>query len=134
MRLKSKKLKRAKFDGAYIFATVFASIGGIILLSTYAASRPVQTFNPGSYNLSSFETSRSGEYKLGLNSKLTYCLSPVYSSYSTDISLKYRDNTQPITLTDSTADDVCFRTDKNYDEVTVIIQPIPDRNTLIDAR
>lgn len=125
MRNTPRKLRRAKFDGAYIFATIFAGIGGLCLLGSYAASRPIDTYNLGNYQLSSYATTQPGVYKLGLNSKLNYCLSPMTSGYSTDIRLVGVGMVESITLNTATDDTVCFRSVSSYDKVEVKIQPTP---------
>lgn len=133
MRLSSSKLKRAKFDGAYIFATVFASIGGLILLSSYASSKPINTYNLGSYNLTDYVTSQPDVYQLGLNGKLNYCISPLQDASTTSVSLVSGNTQQPLILNSVSGDTACFKTVVDHEKALVKIQPTPGASVTISA-
>jgi len=131
MRSATRKLDKARFDGAYMFAAVFASIGGILLLGSYAASRPIDTFSQGNYSLANYATTQPGVYILGLSSKLNYCLSPMTSGFSTDIKLVDVGMNESVTLNTATDDTVCFRSVSSYDKAELKIQPTPPSGAIL---
>jgi hypothetical protein len=130
---KSKKFKRISLDGKYIFVTVFAGLGGLMLLGSYAFSQPIATFERGDYSLSSFSTGTIGEYKLGINQKLSYCITPLVLDSLAEVILITDSGRQHITLTQTTADTACFKPIKSIGNTTALIHPAPFNTARIVA-
>ena len=120
MPSKKVKVQRARFDGAYIFASVFVAFGGLALLGSYADRKPLATFAPGTYNLARFATGHNGEYNLGIRRGLSYCFSPYQVSNGASISIVPSSGSQhTLSLVQTSADEACFRSDTSYDHATV---------------
>lgn len=123
---KSMKIKRARFDGAYMFAAVFAAVGGLLLLGSYASSKPIETYNQGSYNLAKYATNQPDIFLLGLNSKYNYCFNGIESVDSTVVSIKNNQSFTPVELNTAKDKTVCFKPVANYDKAEVKIVPVPE--------
>jgi Zn-dependent M16 (insulinase) family peptidase len=80
MAAKGFRIHRIRVDGAYVSAALFAVLGSYTLLGSYADSKPIKTYEVGSYHLNEFVMKQPGTYKLGLKQGLHYCLSPATSS------------------------------------------------------
>ena len=120
------KIKRARFDGAYMFAAVFAAVGGLLLLGSYASSKPIETYNQGSYNLAKYATNQPDIFLLGLNSKYNYCFNGIESVDSTVVSIKNNQSFTPVELNTAKDKTVCFKPVANYDKAEVKIVPVPE--------
>ncbi len=133
---KSKvKLRRARFDGAYIFASVFVAFGCLALLGSYADHKPLPTFSPGTYSLGTFATDRAGEYSLGIQRGLRYCFSPYQVTSGAVISvLPSSGNQQTLSLAQTTTDTACFHSDSSYDRVNVRLPAITPPPTTLTVR
>lgn len=124
---KSMKVKRARFDGAYMFAAVFAAVGGLLLLGSYASSKPIETYNQGNYNLAKYATNQPDIFLLGLNSKYNYCFDQIENTQSTVISIENdKESYVPVNLNISQDKTVCFKPIANYDKAEVKIVPVPE--------
>lgn len=72
----AQKIRRARFDGIYIFASVFAALGAFWLIGSYAFSKPQPTTTTGLYNLSDYAVNgTSGVYEMSLAASKEYCFS-----------------------------------------------------------
>lgn len=123
---KSMKVKRARFDGAYMFAAVFAAVGGLLLLGSYASSKPIETYLQGSYNLAKYATNQPDIFLLGLNSKYNYCFTGIESVDSTVVSINNNQSFTPVELNTAKDKTVCFKPIANYDKAEVKIVPVPE--------
>lgn len=132
MAFKAKKFNRVKFDGAYMFAAVFAGVGGLLLLGSYASSKPIETFNQGTYSLAKYATDKPDVFNLGLNSKYNYCLSPIDNEKATTITISNNEGfTKPVDLNVAPDNTVCFNPKENYSKTEVKIYPAPDNSVSI---
>lgn len=122
---KKLKLKRRKLDGAYIFASVFAVIGGFALLGTYAAHNSPPIFSQGTYSLSKYKTSEVNTYSFGIKKGMTYCFSSLSAANNAQIvvtnSRSVRDS---FTLKQMTLDQACFMADKTYETASITLPQV----------
>ena len=118
-----------RIDGAYVFAALFAVFGSYTLLGSYADSKPVKTYEAGTYNLNEFVTKGAHTYKLGLQKGLQYCLSQAISTNTVSSVLVLDKTIERLSLTPKAADSTCFTPNKNYSKIDVklpafAVQPI----------
>ena len=111
--------QRIRVDGAYVSAALFAVLGSYTLLGSYADSKPVKTYEAGSYHLSEFATKQPNTYKLGLQQGLQYCLSPATSTNTVSSVLVLDKTIQRLSLSQKTADTACFTPTKSYSKIEV---------------
>jgi hypothetical protein len=112
-------LQRVRFDGAYAFAAIFAVIGGYTLLGSYADSKPLKTFYPGTYTLNEYATKNTNEYRIGMSKTLSYCFSPYTVDATHPNILLTADKSVQLRVVARAPDVGCVRVNSNYSKVTL---------------
>lgn len=114
------RLKRARLDGIYIFASVFAAFGAFLLIGSYAFSKPAPTNVPGTYKLSKYAVSGTqNTYNLSLSNSRTYCFSG--QSLPSALILNPSSSKPTSYALNVSVSEACFNPDKSYDSVDIQI-------------
>lgn len=124
---KISRTKRLRFDGIYIFASVFAAIGAFWLVGSYAFSKPAMTNTPGTYQLSKYAVSGTqNTYNLSFSANRTYCFKGNTLPNAVIVG-PASGNPQTYTLTMS-GNSACFNPYKSYSSVDLQILPSSNQN------
>jgi len=108
-------------DSMYIFMTLFAGMGGLVLAGSYADHQPIETFNAGTYSLQKYATGAKNTFWLGLNSRLSYCVNATAAPQETVLVAVDNASPQRFALVSGDQNQSCFRPSTNYSRVTVML-------------
>ena len=134
MANKKFTIQRLRSDGAYVFAALFSVFGSYTLLSSYADSKPLKTYQPGVYQLSEFAVKSSQTYKLGIKKGLHYCFSPaVLINPSSSVLVNAKTSTR-LTITQQNGTSACFISDTSYDKIEVNLPGFVAQPTILTVQ